>query len=79
MTIQIKTQEEIQLMRRAGVIVGETLALLRESVKVGMRTIELDAIAEEHIRKSGAIPSFKGYYGFPCSICVSINDEVVHG
>lgn len=79
MTIQIKTQEEIQLMRRAGVIVGETLALLRESVKVGMRTIELDVIAEEHIRKSGAIPSFKGYYGFPCSICVSINDEVVHG
>ena len=79
MTIQIKTQEEIQLMRRAGVIVGETLALLRESVKVGMSTIELDVIAEEHIRKSGAIPSFKGYYGFPCSICVSINDEVVHG
>ena len=79
MAIQIKSVEEIQLMRRAGIIVGETLALLRESVKIGMRTIELDAIAEENIRKAGAIPSFKGYFGYPATICISINDEVVHG
>ena len=79
MAIQIKSVEEIQLMRRAGIVVGETLALLRESVKIGMRTIELDAIAEENIRKAGAIPSFKGYFGYPATICISINDEVVHG
>jgi len=79
MAIQIKSVEEIQLMRRAGIVVGETLALLRESVKIGMRTIELDAIAEENIRKAGAIPSFKVYFGYPATICISINDEVVHG
>ena len=70
MAIQIKSVEEIQLMRRAGIVVGETLALLRESVKIGMRTIELDAIAEENIRKSGAIPSFKGYFGYPATIFI---------
>ena len=79
--IQIKTPEQIEAMRRAGLVVGETLELLRSSVRVGITTGELDAIAEENIRSSGAIPSFKGYSHppFPASICASVNDEVVHG
>jgi methionyl aminopeptidase len=59
--------------------VGETLELLRSSVRAGLTTGELDAIAEDNIRSSGATPSFKGYHGFPGSICASVNDEVVHG
>ena len=66
-------------MRRAGLVVGETLELLRSSVRAGVTTGELDAIAEDKIRTSGATPSFKGYHGFPGSICASVNDEVVHG
>src|SRR5690242_15205522 len=68
-------------MRRAGLVVGETLELLRSSVRVGITTGELDAIAEDNIRSSGAIPSFKGYSHppFPATICASANDEVVHG
>jgi len=79
--IQIKTPEQIEAMRRAGLVVGETLELLRSSVRVGITTGELDAIAEDNIRSSGAIPSFKGYSHppFPASICASVNDEVVHG
>jgi len=77
--IQIKTPEQIAGMRRAGLVVGETLELLRSSVRAGMTTGELDAIAEDNIRSSGATPSFKGYHGFPGSICASVNDEVVHG
>ena len=77
--IEIKTPSQIALMRKAGVVVGETLELCRASVKPGMTTGELDAIAEDHIRSRGAIPSFKGYHGFPASLCVSVNDEVVHG
>ena len=66
-------------MRKAGLVVGETLELLRSSVRAGITTGELDAIAEDNIRSSGATPSFKGYHGFPGSICASVNDEVVHG
>lgn len=77
--IEIKTPEQIALMRKAGLVVGETLELMRRTVKAGMTTGELDAIAEDHIRSSGATPSFKGYHGFPGSLCVSVNDEVVHG
>ncbi len=77
--IEIKTPEQIATMRRAGLVVGETLELLRSSVRVGISTAELDAIAEDNIRTSGATPSFKGYHGFPGSICTSVNDEVVHG
>ena len=78
---QIKTPEQIEAMRRAGLVVGETLELLRSSVRPGITTGELDAIAEDNIRSSGAIPSFKGYSHppFPASICASVNDEVVHG
>ena len=77
--IQIKTDAEIALMREAGLVVGRTLELLSASVTAGMTTADLDEIAEDAIRGAGAIPSFKGYRGFPASICTSINDEIVHG
>ncbi len=79
MGIIVKTSEEMALMREAGRIVAETLALLKSKVRPGISTGELDAIASKHATKRGAIPSFKGYNGFPASLCVSINDEVVHG
>ena len=66
-------------MRRAGRLVAETLDKLRTAVKPGMTTGDLDKIAYEHITKHGGVPSFKGYHGFPASICTSVNDEVVHG
>ena len=66
-------------MRQAGRIVAGVLALMEEELKPGVTTAQLDALAEDYIRKSGARPSFKGYRGFPASICVSIDDEVVHG
>jgi methionyl aminopeptidase len=77
--IELKTPGQIDKMRVAGLVVGETLELLRASVRAGMTTLELDQIAEDHIRSSGATPSFKGYHGFTGSICTSVNDEVVHG
>jgi methionyl aminopeptidase len=77
--IQIKTPDQIEAMRRAGLVVGKTLELMRSTVRAGLTTGELDAIAEDHIRSSGATPSFKGYHGFPGSICASVNEEVVHG
>jgi methionyl aminopeptidase len=77
--IEIKTREQILAMRKAGLVVGRTLELLRGSVRPGMTTGELDAIAEDNIRSSGATPSFKGYHGFTGSICASVNDEIVHG
>ena len=77
--IEIKTPDQIDGMRRAGLVVGRTLELLRASVRPGISTGELDAIAEDSIRSSGATPSFQGYQGFPASICASVNDEVVHG
>ena len=77
--IEIKTREQILAMRKAGLVVGRTLELLRGEVKAGISTGDLDAIAEDNIRSSGAIPSFKGYHGFTGSICASVNDEIVHG
>ncbi|HHW48519.1 MAG TPA: type I methionyl aminopeptidase [Clostridiaceae bacterium] len=83
--ITIKSKSEIDLMRKAGEIVALAHEKIREAIKPGVTTLELDRIAEEVIRKHGAIPSFKGYKGFPgaidfpASICTSVNDEVVHG
>ncbi len=77
--IQIKTAQEIELMRAAGLVVAGALAAVRAEVKPGISTAELDAIAEDHIRSAGAIPSFLGYHGFTGCICASINDEIVHG
>jgi methionyl aminopeptidase len=79
--VEIKTPEQIEKMRVAGLLVGETLELLRASVRAGVTTAELDAIAEDNIRSHDGVPSFKGYGSppFPASICASVNDEVVHG
>lgn len=79
--IELKSPEQIALMRRAGLLVGETLELLRGAVRPGVTTGELDAIAEDNIRSHGGVPSFKGYSHppFPASICASVNDQVVHG
>jgi methionyl aminopeptidase len=77
--IQIKTEAEIAVMRAAGLVVGRTLETVRAAVAPGVTTAELDAIAEESIRQAGAVPSFKGYHGFPATICASVNDEIVHG
>lgn len=77
--IEIKTPEQIALMREAGLIVAETLSLLRSAVEPGVTTGDLDAIAAEHIRSRGATSNFLGYHGFPATICASVNDQVVHG
>ena len=77
--IIIKNNQEIDRMRSAGKIVAETLLLVEEKVRPGITTAELDRIAEEFITKHGARPSFKGLYGFPASLCISVNEQVVHG
>ena len=77
--ITIKNKEQIAKMRDAGRIVAEVLALMEEHVAPGVSTMELNEIAENHIRKCGAVPTFLGYGGFPATICASVNDEVVHG
>jgi methionyl aminopeptidase len=77
--IEIKSSREIEVMRQAAKIVATVLKEIAEMVKPGMTTADLDAYAENRIREMGATPSFKGYHGFPGSICSSINQEVVHG
>lgn len=77
--IELKTEAEIEIMRVSGKIVATVLKEIQEMTKPGMTTADLDAYAEKRIREMGATPSFKGYHGFPASICASINDEVVHG
>jgi methionyl aminopeptidase len=79
--LEIKTPAQIDLMRRAGLLVGETLELLRGACRPGVTTGELDALAEDHIRSHDGIPSFQGYGypPFPATICASVNEEVVHG
>lgn len=77
--VEIKTPQQIELMREAGLVVGETLSLLSSAVQPGVTTRELDSLAEDHIRSRGATPNFLGYHGFPATICTSVNDEVVHG
>jgi len=77
--ISLKTPAEIEIMRVSGKIVGTILQEISTLVQPGMTTLDLDTIAEQRIREMGATPSFKGYHGFPSSICTSINQEVVHG
>ena len=77
--VQIKSPEEVTIMRQSSLIVATVLKEIQEIVKPGMTTGDLDNYAEQRIREMGATPSFKGYYGFPGSICASINHEVVHG
>lgn len=77
--IEFKTEVEIALMREAGLITAAALAAARAAVAPGQTTADLDAVAEKTIRSAGAVPSFKGYRGFPATLCTSINDEIVHG
>ncbi|UCC16357.1 MAG: M24 family metallopeptidase, partial [Dehalococcoidales bacterium] len=79
MSIIIKSGQEIEAMRQAGRIVATVLEVLKLKVKPGMKTKELDVITARETKKLGAKPSFKGYRGFPANICVSVNDEIVHG
>jgi methionyl aminopeptidase len=74
-----KSEHEIEAMAQAGRVVADTLALLGENIRPGITTQELDELAEEHIRSQGGEPTFKGYHGFPSSICTSPNSMVVHG
>jgi methionyl aminopeptidase len=78
-SFEIKTPAQLALMREAGLVVAAALSATVDAVEPGISTAELDAIAERVIRDAGAIPSFKGYQGFPATICASVNDEVVHG
>lgn len=77
--IQYKTNDEINLIKDSSLLVGKTLAEVAKIIRPGVKTIELDEIAEEFIRDHGGIPGFKGYNGFPNTLCVSINEQVVHG
>lgn len=77
--IHLKTEEEIELIRQSSLLVGKTLAEVAKVIKPGIRTIELDRLAESFIRDNGGIPGFKGYNGFPYTLCISVNEVVVHG
>jgi len=77
--IELKNANQLDRMRKAGRIVAETLTLIREQAKPGITTLELDRTAEEYIRAQGAVPAFKGYNGFPATLCTSVNEQVVHG
>ncbi len=77
--VSIKSKSEIEKMKVAGRVTYEALCAVEEAVKPGVTTAELDKIAEKYIRSQGCIPTFKGYGGFPASICASVNDEIIHG
>ncbi len=77
--IEIKSPEQIAIMREAGLVVARALEVAAAAVQPGVSTAELDAIAEREIRAAGAIPSFTGYHGYPATLCTSVNDEIVHG
>jgi len=77
--IYFKTDEEIEIQRESSLLVGKTLAEVARVIRPGVKTIELDKVAETFIRDNGAVPGFKGYGGFPGSLCISVNEEVVHG
>ena len=77
--VMLKSKREIEIMRAAGQIVAEVLQILREHCRPGVRTIDLDRIADEETRKRNGVPAFKGYRGYPRNLCASVNQEVVHG
>ena len=77
--VTIKTEEEIELLRKSSLLVGKTLAEIAKVIEPGVNTAKIDKLAEEFIRDHGALPGFKGYGGFPNTLCMSINEEVVHG
>lgn len=77
--MNVKSDTELEYMRSAGKVVANTLAMIEKVIKPGITTAEIDKLAEEYIRSQGAVPSFKGYGGFPASICASVNNVVIHG
>ncbi|HEU5318084.1 MAG TPA: type I methionyl aminopeptidase [Chloroflexota bacterium] len=77
--VTLKSESQLALMREAGRIVAEVLDLVSREARPGVSTLDLDRLAEAHIRKRGAVPSFKGYRGFPATLCTSLNEEIVHG
>ncbi len=77
--LTLKTEEEIEIIKYSSLLVGETLAEVARYLKPGVNTATLDKVAETYIRDHGAVPGFKGYRGFPATLCISVNDEVVHG
>ncbi len=77
--IPIKTNEEIEIQRKSSLLVGKTLAEVAKLIRPGVTTRELDRVADTFIHDHGAVPGFKGYGGFPAALCISVNDEVVHG
>lgn len=77
--IEIKTPAQLAIMREAGLVVSRALDVLADAVEPGITTFDLDVIAEREIRAAGATPSFKGYHGYPATICTSVNDQIVHG
>ena len=77
--IEYKTPEQVALMRRAGLVVADALDAVRAALTPGVTTAQLDAVAEDVITSAGATPSFLGYHGYPASLCISVNDEIVHG
>jgi methionyl aminopeptidase len=79
MAIMLKTVREVEKMRRAGRIVRDVLQAVRAMVKPGVTTLDLERMAEKMIEEAGATPAFKGYHGFPCVLCTSLNEQVVHG
>ena len=79
MSVTIKSAREIELMRKAGKILAKTHEELAKVIRPGISTMEIDRLGEKIIRSYGCIPSFKNYHGYPASICISVNDEVVHG
>ena len=79
MAIALRKKDEIEKLRRAGAVVGSTLEYLKERVEPGMSLKEIDALGEEFLRSLGAEPSFKGLYGFPASVCTSVNEVIIHG
>ncbi len=79
MAIEIKNLEQLKSMRKAGLVVADTLKLIREQAQIGMTTLDLNDLAIENLAKHGATSSFLGYHGFPAVICASVNEEVVHG
>ena len=77
--IHIRTNEEIELIRKSALMVSATLTEVAKFLKEGITTASIDAMAEQFIRDHGGVPSFKGYGGFPASLCISVNEVVVHG
>jgi methionyl aminopeptidase len=78
-SIEVKTPDQLAIMREAGLVTAAALRAVLAAVEPGITTAELDAIAEREIRAAGAVPSFKGYFGYPATICTSVNEQIVHG